>query len=495
MAKIWAAAVCTFVLVMLSLGSGSLSAQPASPAIVTEPGDKLLPINLGSALQLAGVRPVDIDVAVQRMRLAGADLERANSLWLPTILLGVDYFRHDGQYQDAAGNVLTGSKTSFMVGGMPTAVFAISDAIFAPLAARQVVRAREASLQAAKNDSLLAVAEAYFTVQQAVGDLAAAADVQARARDLVRRTEPLVAFTSPVEVVRAKTEYDRRRQTFASARERWQIASADLARILRLDAAALLQPLEPAHLQVTLLAPGPSVDDLIPVALLNRPELAAQQALVRATLERIKQERLRPLIPSVVLRGASTNPAGTLGGGLFGGGLDGSMNNFNARSDIDVQLLWELQNLGLGNCAKVKERRAENQLAILELFRLQDRIAAEVVQAEAQTASSRSRVTLAESELKNALESYNKNLEGMAQTKTSGNLVLLVIRPQEVLASLQALAQAYQDYYGAIADYNRAQFRLYHALGHPANLVPRDAVPCDEPASVRPVLGRPTAVQ
>jgi outer membrane protein TolC len=430
------------------------------------------------------------------MRLAGADLERAKALWLPTVYLGVDYFRHDGQYQDSAGNVLTGSKGNLMVGAGPSAVFAISDAIFAPLAARQVVRARQASFQAAKNDSLLAVAEAYFTVVHAAGDLAAAADVQARAAELVRRTEPLVAFTSPVEVIRAKTEYDRRRQTLASARERWRIASADLARILRLDPAALLQPLEPPHLQVTLLAPGASVDDLIPVALLNRPELSAQQALVRATLERIKQERLRPLIPSVILRGAATNPGGTLGAGVFGGGLNGTLSNFGARADMDVQVVWEWQNLGLGNRAKVQERRAESQLATLELFRLQDRIAAEVVQAEAQTVSARSRAVLAQSELENALESANKNLEGMSQTKTVGKLIVLTIRPQEVLASLQALAQAYQDYYGAIADYNRAQFRLYHALGQPAHLVPRDAGPCSETTSpIRAVLGNPMAVE
>jgi len=43
-----------------------------------------------------------------------------------------------------------------------------------------------------------------------------------------------------------------------------------------------------------------------------------------------------------------------------------------------------------------------------------------------------------------------------------------VIRPLEAVASVQALAQAYADYYGAIGDYNRAQFRLYRALGAPA---------------------------
>ena len=43
--------------------------------------------------------------------------------------------------------------------------------------------------------------------------------------------------------------------------------------------------------------------------------------------------------------------------------------------DLDIQVLWEFQNLGLGNLAKVRERRAENAAAIIELFRLQDRIA------------------------------------------------------------------------------------------------------------------------
>jgi outer membrane protein TolC len=465
-------------------------------AKATEARDKVLPINLASALQLAGVRPLDIDVAAERVQLAAADLKRAKFLWLPTLYVGVDYFRHDGQLQDVVGNVFPTTKSNFMVGAGPSAVFALSDAIFEPLSARQVVRARQASYQAARNDSLSTVAEAYFAVQQAIGELAAAEDVTTRAVDLVRRTETLVQIASPVEIVRAKTEKDRRLQTLTQARERVQLASADLARILRLDPAAILQPLEPAHLQVTLIAPGPSVDDLIPVALTYRPELAAQQALVQTTLQRIKQERLRPLIPSVLLRGGSTNPAGTLGGGLFGGGTNSTLGNVAARSDLDVQVIWEWQNLGFGNRARVQGRRAENQIAVLELFRLQDRIAAEVVQAHAQVESARSRVGHAESELKFAVESANKNLEGMSQTKAAGNLVLLVFRPQEVIASLQALGQAYQDYYGAVADYNRSQFRLYHALGHPAHLVPREALPCAEPVArprVRATLGAPVA--
>ena len=45
-------------------------------------------------------------------------------------------------------------------------------------------------------------------------------------------------------------------------------------------------------------------------------------------------EKLRPLIPSVVLRGASTNPAGTLARGVFGGGVNDRMSDFAWRSDF-----------------------------------------------------------------------------------------------------------------------------------------------------------------
>jgi outer membrane protein TolC len=260
---------------------------------------------------------------------------------------------------------------------------------------------------------------------------------------------------------------------------RWRSASAELVRILRLDPTVLVEPLEPPQLQVTLLPPTQVVDDLIPVALMNRPELASQRALVQAALERMRQERMRPLLPSLLLRGAATNPAGTLSSGYFGGGLNDSLSNFGARNDMDVQLIWELQNLGFGNRARVDERRAEHRQSLLEQFRIQDRVAAEVVQAHFDLQSAAQRVADAEDELKNALESMEKNIEGLGQSRNVGNMVILVIRPQEAVAALQALSQAYGDYYGAIGDYNRAQFRLYRAMGHPAQLVdPAAGGPC-----------------
>ena len=64
--------------------------------------------------------------------------------------------------------------------------------------------------------------------------------------------------------------------------------------------------------------------------------------------------------------------------------------------------------------------------------------------------------------------SFDGNLKGLSETVRAGDQLQLVIRPQEVTAALLQLQQAYGNYYTSINDYNRAEFRLYHALGYPA---------------------------
>src|SRR5262249_50709393 len=122
--------------------------------------------------------------------------------------------------------------------------------------------------------------------------------------------------------------------------------------------------------------------------------------------------------------------------------------------------------------------------------RLQDRVAADVVQAYAQGQGAASRVREAESGLKDALLSATENLKSVSEPKQVGLLAIPIIRPQEATAAIQALVKAYFDYYGAVAAFNRAQFRLYRALGQPAQLilegglVPCAALPANEAKSL-----------
>jgi outer membrane protein TolC len=438
--------------------------RPAQPAETDRP----LPINLAAALRLADARPLLIEAARAAVETEYGLYEQARVLWLPTVYAGVDYQRHDGGQENLlTAQTILGPRNQFLAGAGARMVFALTDAIYAPLAERQLLRARNLDVQTAKNDALLSVAVAYFDVQQARGILAGTLDSVVRARELARRVKSLgKGLAPPIEVERVNTLLADLEQQAATARQDWLTSSATLTRVLRLDPAAVVAPLEPPHLQVTLIPPKETVDALIPVGLTNRPELATQQAVVQATLVRLRQERMRPLIPSLVLQSNAT-PDERLGAGAYGTGRN-SLDHWSGRSDWDTEVVWEFRNLGLGNRGLVTQRRGEQRQALVELFRIQDLVAAEVAQAHAQVEAAAVRVGRAEAGLKAALASYEGNLKGLSETVRAGELLQLVNRPQEVVAALQQLQQAYFNYYASTNDYNRAQFRLFRALGYPA---------------------------
>jgi outer membrane protein TolC len=455
---------------------------------LAQPGacEKPLPINLATALRLAGARPVVITAAQASVDVAAAELARVRVAWLPSVYVGAGYYRHDGAVMGASGNFYINSKDEFMAGGGLVARFATADALFAPLAARQVLRARQIDVQTARNDALLATAEAYFNVQQAHGRLAGTQDVVDKALALRDRARSLAQGQfDPTDVHRARAELAEVEQSLGTAREQWQVASADLTQVLRLDPAAVVVPLEPPFLRVTLIGPHERVDDLIPVGLTNRPELASQQALVQAALVRIRQERLRPLVPSVVLEGGSDPavPGNFLMGGVFGSGASGSGNPWMGREDVGVGLYWGLDNLGFGNRALVRERQAEQRLLLTDLFRLQDLVAAEVARAHAALESAAFRAEKAEEGLREAQLSYTGSLEELGKITQVGDVKVLTRRVFEVVDALRALQRAYDNYFLSVNDYNRAQFRLYRALGYPAGILS-----CERPTGeVRPV--------
>src|SRR5205807_3930725 len=118
------------------------------------------------------------------------------------------------------------------------------------------------------------------------------------------------------EVERARNMVADLEQRAVSARQRWRVSSADLTQVLRLDPRSVVEPLEPDHLQVTLIDPGRPLEELMPIALSNRPEVAAHHALVQAATATIRREKMRPFIPNIVLNGFQT-PFEMLQAGIF----------------------------------------------------------------------------------------------------------------------------------------------------------------------------------
>ena len=267
--------------------------------------------------------------------------------------------------------------------GTPWGIIHTTDAIYQPLVARQVLNARHWDIQSAKNDALLQTADAYFMVHQYRGIYAGALYTVERGRDVVERIAALSRdLVQAFEVDRARNMLADLEQQAVSARQQWRVQSARLTKVLRLDPRAVVEPLEHDHLQITLIDPGRELDDLMPIALANRPELASRRALVEAAEVGVRREKARPLIPNVALNGFQT-PYEMLQAGIFGLGPNSSLNQWRGRVDFSIQPLWQLESVGIGNLARIKAQRGMESLAIIDLFETQDMVAEEVNQAQA----------------------------------------------------------------------------------------------------------------
>ena len=446
------------------------------------PGQIIEPIDLAGALRLAGARDLDIALARERACQAVAELEQARVLWLPSLFVGPSWVRHDGQAQIVQGQVQSISKSSLFLGATAAAgagaygpnpaggpaplsglatVLRISDAIFEPMSARRVVAARKAGILSATNDALLGVSEAYFDLQQAAGTLAIAREAAAIAEALASLTATFARSGAGLEADhrRILSERERQRRNVEVAVGQLEVASAELVRRVRIDPRVVVSPVEPPESAIRLVGDDCPLDDLIATGLRNRPELAEAQETVQATLIRLKQAKLRPLIPSLALQYA---------GGGFGGGVNEFFGNFGARSDAAVNLYWEVQNLGMADRAIAKARAAQQRAALLERMKVQDRVAAEVVRADKSMLASARAMREAGKSVPEALSSLSLNLTNIRR----GAGLPGATRPIEVLQPIQALAQARSDYLDAVLAYNRAQFRLFHALGRPPRVSP-----------------------
>ncbi len=467
----------------------AMPAQPVSPVPgppatgldpTLIPGRAIQPIDLVNTLRLAGARDLDIAIARERINQSMADLEKARSLWLPSLFIGPTYYRADGQVQTINGPVINANRGSLFLGGtaatvngFPAAspgtgypqlnslssVMRISDMIFEPLAARRVVGAARARFQATTNDALLTATDAYLDLQLASGKLAIAREAADNADLLSKITGSYVNTGAGLEADhrRALAELKHQRNNIQAASGQLLVASDNLMGLLTLDPRVVVAPVEPAEAIVQLIPDDVSLDDLIVQGLRHRPELAQSQELVEAALVRLKQARLRPVIPSVAV---------TYAGGGFGGGAGSFFGNFGTRGDAAVSLFWELQNLGFGDRAVARRSAAEHRAAILELNKVANRVAAEVVAAyDARAAASR-QIAESSKTVSESVESLKLNFLNMRQ----GAALSGATRPIEVLQPIQALAQGRADYLGSVVAYNRAQFRLYRAIGRSLQL-------------------------
>jgi outer membrane protein TolC len=482
-------------------------AQVASDEAIASGVGPAMAISLPIALRLAQTTNLEIAQAREVLVQANAALDQANVTALPTINLGSAYNTHDGNIQKTEGNIEKVNRTSLFAGLGPSLNVSLADAIFLPLAARQVVASTRAGVERINNETLLLVAEAYFAVlrqRRRLARVAETLDFLLSARPTANRSGskglyPLVqeflAAGGPealrAELERVRVEVLSRQEERAGILQDYRVASAELARLLRLDPALPLWPVEDFRRALRL--PGEnwesqSVEELAALALANRPEIAENQALVQAALARLRNARYRPMLPNLLVNyswggfggGPDQNLLVTTSGGKTTvtaiGGLPGQpgsfgpgreIKHFNTRADFDASLLWRLNNLGFGNLSEIRQRQSQYRQQEFRRLQAQDQVVAQVVQAYELVRGWRERIDITASSLFDSqgrtrgpvFESLRLNFDRIRNVPNS--------RPLEVLDSIRALSSLLDAYGNALTDYERARFRLIFALGVP----------------------------
>lgn len=457
------------------------------------------PIDLPTALRLAGANNLHIALAAERVAQAAAAAQASRAKWLPSLNAGISYNKHDGRIQATDGEVIEANRGSLFVGGGvglgraplnggaggPPRLFvdmSVADLLFEPLAARQMVDAAAADQSAVFNEKVLQAALAY---QRLVHSHALTAIRQEAVAHATRLADITASFAQagegyPADAQRARAELARRQGELLEATETVDDASTALALVLRLDPATRLVPTDQEVVPLDLFVQSQPLESLIAQAIAARPDLESAQMLVSASATKADLEHWRPWLPHLY--------AGYSGGG-FGGNGNSDVKAFSDRSDFDIAAVWQLENFGLGNAARRRNTESQHRQAHLEVDRLRDAIAAEVTTAFHRKNSRRRQIDVALPQITAASNSLELNFTGIRGG---------VLRPIEPQQAIGALVDARARYLNALTRYNAAQFQLLHAIGLPpylsedqlpaANIPENDGVPASEAVPPPPVV-------
>ncbi len=439
-------------------------------------------IDLASALRLAERWNPRLGLSREAVREALAIHRGAQLLLVPDLNAGTNYHLHNGPLQTSFGLIRTLNEQSVYVGGGSGALAAgtieipavrifthLGDAIFAPLATQQDWAARSAQANATEVLVLLDVAARYLQLAGEEASIEAWRQSLGEGLEIARVTEAFARVGQGREgdFKRSQSNALLLKIDLQQAEAQANVASNELARLLRLDPAIRLTTLRAPIELVVLVDPRTPVEALVDLALRRRWELAAQSAQIAAAQQRYRQEKTRPLFPLLSV--------GLSGGGFGGGsnqtslGVSSFFQAFSGRDDFDVLAVWTLQNMGVGNIALTRQRRIERDTLSSQRVLIAARVRREVTEALAAVQAARRRIDSADLQLEAALRGQAEELN---RTRAGEGL------PIEALNSVNLLASARQDAVHAVVTYNLAQFQLFAAIGdRPAGNTPDPVMP------------------
>lgn len=412
--------------------------------------ENVYPIDLPTALRLAGARNLDIQIAQQRLNEAEANRKSAVEQFFPWVAPGISYHRRDGVAQAVPSGVISDAHfQSYSPGVSLTAQMPLGDAIYNSLAAKQLVRASDHALESQRQDTILQAAQGYLDLVKAKALVGVVQEAIRVSEDYQQQLHQAVAagIAFKGDELRVQSQTEHYRVTLEQALEQRRVAGVNLAQVLHLDSRVDLAAQDDGLQPLALYSTNASMNSLVEEALHTRPELKQSQAYIAAARETKKGAVYGPWIPSL--------GAQVFGGGL-GGGPDSGPSNFAAEGDYAVGLSWRIGPGGLFDVGRVDASKARLAAAQLSESKLTDAIVSQVVSGLVHMNSTAAQIQAAEQNLATSTETLRLTRE---RKQFGVGIVLEDIQAEE------AVTQARSDYINAIAENGKAQYALRRAVG------------------------------
>ncbi len=481
-----------------NLAPASLPASDASIAldttgIVPMHGD-ILAIDLPTAARIAGDQNFDIQRARQQVETSRGQWESAVGGALPGLAPTAAFEHVDGTVRAVQGNLVGAAFNTFQPAIAMQWMTNPGQVIYDLIAARKRLYASQHQEQAVIIDSLRQTAIQFYELVLAQTRVSAARQAVAEAEELVRISQ-LRSRTGtgvPADELRAQARLAGRRQELVSAVHGFYQASILLAVTLHLDSSVTLVPSLRELPQVTLVRTDLSLDELLEIAIVYRPDLQEVRKLVEAATAARGATwwgsfgpqftvgyqyggitgHANNVVPgqgvpnNLIVNPASTN--GTFSGnpvanGLIREGISRASTGLAHRSDqtagfssqqrFNASAGWRFTLAAFGD---LRVARAAEQRALIEAAQQVDEVRAQVVLALQSIRTDGELVKLAQAQVASAEE---------ALRLSQANLQAGTMTTLDVLAAQDAVNEARLRRAESVVRYNQAQVELVAGLG------------------------------
>jgi multidrug efflux system outer membrane protein len=427
---------------VLTLSFPAVFAEPALDQFVVEVnlrgtiGDlPSHPIGLHAALNEALGQSLDLALARADEQIARESRYTADAALYPALAVGFFARRLDGRVQGSFGALRDVAYSTYTARAALVYRANIAARLKQALAERQSVQGAEFDRLDTEQRLLLHVVEMYQDLLLSGVAVQIARDVVSLSEQFINvvqaRTEGGLALGADVARAQAKLAVDR--QDLVRARNLLIHASTRLAVVLRRDVDVVLLPID-AHLTAASYARPASLDSQA------RPDVQAAGRRSGAAERQVSSAKWDLYFPELWAN---------LGHVQLGDTID----DLEGRDERAGLLLWNLSPVVFGH---IRQRKAEQHRARLELAQVEDRAAGEIRRAEQDLTAARDRIPLAGDGFRAAADTLRLS---EARFRAGTAIALEVFDAQDVLA------QARFNLAAAIVDYNSAQARLLAASG------------------------------